>query len=158
MRTLLAAVTFVTLAGTVAGQSLETPATYANARFGYTIAYPANLFRAEPEAENGDGRKFRARHGAANFSVWAGYNALEQTPAEIAAEAGAACLHQPPVYRIVKAMLVAVSCETADGIFYRKTLIRGDVLTSFEMTYPASERARWDSVLAKISGSLTAAQ
>ena len=139
-------------------QNLESPVTYHNARYGYAISYPADLFKAEPEAVNGDGRKFHALKGGANFAVWAGYNSLQQTPAGIADEASADCLSKSAPYRVAKASLVAVSCETKDGIFYRKTLIRGDVLTSLEMTYPPGERATWDPVVTQISASLTAAK
>ena len=30
---------------------------YNNVRFGYSVCYPGNLLTAQPEADNGDGRK-----------------------------------------------------------------------------------------------------
>jgi len=141
-----------------AAQNLTAPATYHNARFGYSISYPADLFAAEPESANGDGRRFHALDGGAHFAVWASYNSLQQTPTDIAAEAASGCLASSSPYRVMKVTLVAVSCETKDGIYYHKTLIRGDVLTSFDMTYPAVERSRWDPIVAQISASLVAAK
>jgi hypothetical protein len=132
---------------------------YVNARFGYSIAYPAALFVAEPEAENGDGRAFHARRGGARFLVWGGFNSLDQTPGDIAAQAEDSCRRRPAAYRVVKPRLIAVSCETRTGdIFYRKTLVDGDVLVSFQMTYPRRDRVLWDPVLARISGALKAAR
>lgn len=134
-------------------------ATYVNQRFGYSIRYPADLFVAVREADNGDGRAFHARRGGPRFLVWAAYNALGRTPADLAAEASRDCPRHRADYRVVKPRLVAVSCVGGDGrVIYQKTLIRGDVLTTFRMTYPSAERSRWDAVLAQISGSLTAGQ
>ena len=118
---------------------------YTNSRFGYSITYPDGLFTPQPEAENGDGRHFLA-HGA-DLAVWGGYNALNQSPADIAGETLANCTGATAPYKLVKPTVVVVSCLTKGGVVYRKTYIRGDVLTSFELTYPAAERARWDAVI-----------
>jgi hypothetical protein len=152
------ALTLMLLPLAAVAQSVDSPAVYHNARYGYWISYPADLFEAEPESSDGDGRRFHALRGGAYFVVWASYNSLQQTPADIAAEASQDCLPKSAPYRVMKVTLVAVSCEAKNGIYYRKTLIRGDVLTSFEMTYPSEERAVWDPVVTKISGSLTAAK
>jgi hypothetical protein len=157
-RQLLPVMALMLVASAALAQSVDTPATYHNARFGYSISYPADLFQAEPESQNSDGRRFHAPNGGAHFAVWASYNSLQQTPTDIAADAASGCLPKSAPYRVMKVTLVAVSCETKDGIYYRKTLIRGDVLTSFDMTYPASERTTWDPVVAKMSASLTAAK
>ena len=118
---------------------------YTNSRFGYSITYPDGLFTPQPEAENGDGRHFLA-HGA-DLAVWGGYNALNESPGDIAGETLSKCAGTAAPYKLVKPTVVVVSCLTKDGVVYRKTYIRGDVLTSFELTYPAAERARWDAVI-----------
>jgi hypothetical protein len=123
---------------------------YANARYGYTLDYPAGLFAPQPEAENGDGRHFKALSGGADLAVWGAYNAADQSANDIAAETTADCTGGAAPYRLVKPTVIVVSCQTADGIVYRKTYIRGDVLTSFELTYPASERTRWDALVSKL--------
>jgi hypothetical protein len=53
--------------------------TYTNARFGYSIEVPNDL-TAQPEAQNGDGRRFT---GSYVLTVYASNNILEQTPAQI---------------------------------------------------------------------------
>jgi hypothetical protein len=134
--------------------ALTTPAladSYGNARFGYTIDYPAGLFAPQPEAENGDGRHFTALHGGADLAVWGGYNANDQSPDDIATTAAGDCVSAPKPYRLVKPTVVVVSCATANGVLYHKTYIRGDVLTTFELTYPAAEKARWDAVVGKLT-------
>ncbi len=127
---------------------------YTNARFGYSISYPAGLLRAMPEAENGDGRVFRARHGRAEARVWGAYNALEHTPAQIADEIAVDCLNRATAYRVVRHGMVAVSCLTVEGIIYQKTLIRGHRLMGFSMVYSAGERRTWDPVVARMAATM----
>lgn len=52
---------------------------YRNARFGTTIAYPAERFIAQPPPENDDGRRFVSPDGTVQFIVYAGHNVLGQT-------------------------------------------------------------------------------
>ncbi|MBU4529572.1 MAG: SH3 domain-containing protein [Hoeflea sp.] len=60
-----------------------TLAIYQNARFGTVISYPASLWTALPESENGDGRRFESLDGTAEITVYAGHNALERTVPEL---------------------------------------------------------------------------
>lgn len=57
----------------------ENWAFYRNARFGTTIAYPAERFIAQPPPENDDGRRFVSPDGTVQFIVYAGHNVLGQT-------------------------------------------------------------------------------
>ncbi|HUO88259.1 MAG TPA: hypothetical protein VMU08_03720 [Rhizomicrobium sp.] len=141
------------LAATLVSATALAPAladSYTNARFGYTLTYPAGVFAPQPEAENGDGRHFTALHGAADLAVWGAYNALDQSASDIANGVASNCAPAPQPYRLIKPTVVVVSCSTANGILYHKTYIRGDVLTSFELTYPASDKVRWDAVAGKL--------
>jgi len=123
---------------------------YGNARYGYLLDYPAGLFAPQPEADSGDGRHFTALKGGADLAVWANYNAQEDSPSAIADTAAGDCLASPAPYRVVRATLVVVSCRTAKGILYHKTLISDDLLATFELTYPQAERARWDAVVPRL--------
>jgi hypothetical protein len=155
MRPLLLALVLGALAGAPASGGSDL-ATYANSRFGYTIEYRADLLLPQPEAENGDGRAFHAKTGKAQILVYGGYNALEQSAADMAHEAEKDCASRPAQYRVVKPGLVAISCKARAGILYQKTLIRGDTLTTMRATYPENERKLWDSVIAAMSRSLAA--
>jgi len=55
-------------------------ATYANARYGYSIAYPDDLLTPGKEADDGDGLAFSAKTGGARVAVWGRYNATDDTP------------------------------------------------------------------------------
>ncbi len=132
-------------------------ATYANVRFGYSVGYPAELLIPEPEADNGDGRKFHARHGTATMLVWGSYNADKQSPEEIARAYESDCSAGQVNYKVAKSQLVAFSCTTPAGhVIYQKTLIHGDVLTTVRFEYPVGERTIWDPVVQQVSGSLRA--
>ena len=50
---------------------------YANARYGTSIDYPADLFTAQPAPENGDGRSFAGPQGKVSFMVYGSYNVME---------------------------------------------------------------------------------
>ena len=144
----------------MAGAAPAADAVYVNARFGYELSYPTDRLVAQPEASNGDGRRFRARDGSAEMAVWGGYNALEQSPAALArAVVDTDCGGRTPALRVARADLVAVSCLKADGrIVYQKTLIHSDVLTTLRFDYPAAERATWDPVVKRVSASMKQAK
>ncbi len=138
-----------------AGSGLES---YANARFGYTVEYPAALLAPQPEAENGDGRAFNAKNGKAQILVYGGYNALNESPAALATRAAGDCVGHHAQYRVAKPTLMAISCMTGAGdILYQKTMIAGDTLTTLRAIYPASERKLWDGVVAQMARSLAPA-
>jgi hypothetical protein len=132
-------------------------ATYVNVRYGYAVDYPADLLIAEPEADAGDGRMFHAHQGTAKMSVWAEWkmDGLDQSPEDIAREAGSHCAAGRVAYKVVKPRLVALSCVTAEGrATYQKTLIGKAALTTVTFDYPATERRRWDPVVASIAASM----
>ncbi len=132
-------------------------ADYANARYGYFVSYPANLLVAEREADSGDGRKFHAKRGTAKMAVWAEWkmDELDQSPDHIAREAASDCDGGKVAYKVVKPKLVALSCVTPKGrVHYQKTLIGKDAVTTLTFEYAASEKARWDPVVARVSTSL----
>jgi hypothetical protein len=156
MRQLFFPLAFAALAS-MSGSAAATTESYANSRFGYTVEYPADLLVPQGEPENGDGQAFDAKKGAAKILVYGSYNALNESPAELAQRAETDCTGHRAQYRVVKPSLVAVSCTTADGIIYQKTLIRGDTLTTLRATYPVGERKVWDGVVTRMSRSLAAA-
>ncbi len=130
---------------------------YVNARFGYSIDYPADFLSPEREADNGDGRAFHARHGAGKVLVWGSYRDedSEATPAAIAQLNESDCAPGKITYEVAKPKLVAFSCMSrAGGIIYQKTLVGRDVLRSVRFDYPDSERAAWEPVVKQVAGSL----
>jgi hypothetical protein len=124
--------------------------TYVNPRFGFRIDYPAEL-RQQPEPENGDGRRFVSADGQTTLSAYAGYNALDGGL---------------PAYRRIsrqgwQEQHAALSLDQLTGggtgfvlsgrlqgqIFYQKTVLKSDVLTTFTWQYPAARKAAMDAVI-----------
>ena len=134
--------------------------TYQNARFGYSVRYPADLLAPLPEAANGDGRHFRPRRGHADVAVWAGY-AADETLRALANAAERDCAGGHASYKVLRDRNVppfmALSCVKPGGeVLYAKALRCKDVITQIQLTYPATEKAAWDPVVAKMSASLGA--
>ncbi|MCP1119201.1 hypothetical protein JOE11_001798 [Robbsia andropogonis] len=131
-------------------------ATYANARYGYSIAYPDDLLTPGKEADDGDGLAFSAKTGGARVAVWGRYNATDDTPvALLQGEEEGACNGQPASYEVSKRDLVAFSCKTEDNeIVYEKMIIRDETLAVVSFTYPVAEQALWGPIITKMAGSL----
>ncbi|MBS0294834.1 MAG: hypothetical protein JSR45_00895 [Proteobacteria bacterium] len=128
---------------------------YGNARFGYLVSYPDKLLAPEQEADNGDGRRFHARHGSASMSVWGGWLTEGETPSSIAREYMGACAGGTVTYKVVKRSLEAFSCITARGrVLYHKTTVRRGARATLEFDYPRAERAIWDPVVKRVAASL----
>ena len=76
---LRAAAALVWLTAAVCGSAAgERWATYVNDRFGFSLAYPADLFVMQPPPENDDGRTLVAADGA-KILAFAGYNVANDT-------------------------------------------------------------------------------
>lgn len=138
------------LAGTLALASLAPPTykTYHNARFGYRIDYPAEL-RAQPEAGNGDGRRFVSADGQTVLSAYAGYNALDGGLAadrKIARESWQQKHATITLDQLTRTGYV-LSGQVKDRIFYEKTVLKRNTLTTFLWEYPAARKAAMDAVI-----------
>lgn len=151
-RCFLIALTVFVLAGIVSAAQTPTYKTYNNARFAYSILYPANLLKPQGEAENGDGQAFRSADGHALMRVWGGYNAnnesLRAVYDQAVSEWGAGVS-----YKVIKPDWFVVSALVNGKIHYRKTMLRKDVLKTFEIEYDESQKANYDSVTARIAKS-----
>jgi hypothetical protein len=154
-RTCLALVTLLALAPAAAAQTRW--ATYANARFGTTADYPADLFsKRDPEPENGDGIRLHTADDRATLTIYGHYNSDNDTPANyydsIVDKTGV-------TYRHITRTSYVASGQRGGDIFYERCNFRpGDRATvdCFALTYPARERKTWDPIVARISRSLRA--
>lgn len=144
----------VLLAGVPAMASEHNWNVYANARFGYSICYPADLLSAQPEAANGDGRVFSGRSGA-ELRVWGGYNVLEQDADAIIRDL--ADTDAAVSYRRTAKGWALVSGHKNGDVFYAKVLLERnttndiDTIRAFRLTYPAGEAETYDTVAARLA-------
>ena len=138
------------LSGALALTALVPPVykTYHNQRFGYRIDYPADL-RAQPEAGNGDGRRFVSADGQTTLSAYAGYNALDGGLAanrKIARESWQEKHATLTLDQLTRTGYV-LSGQVKNRIFYEKTVLKSNTLTTFLWEYPASRKAAMDVVI-----------
>lgn len=124
--------------------------TYHNQRFGYRIDYPAEL-RPQPEPENGDGRRFVSADGLTTLTAYAGYNALDGGLAAARQIARQGWQEQRATLSLDqltgKGTGYVLSGTMKGSIFYQKTVLRDDVLTTFIWQYPAARKAAMDAVI-----------
>lgn len=139
--------------------------TYANARFGYSVALPMGLYKMRPPPENDDGRTFISHDGRSLITVFGGHNALGLTPQQYAA-----FLRRDPgfgrvTYEVVKKDWLVLSgyrpspfSDSPDEqIFYVRVMFNEDrsSFSSFDITYPQGDRQRFDRIVTHMSETLT---
>jgi len=138
------------LAGALVLSSLAPPAykTYHNQRFSYRIDYPAD-FRPQPEPDNGDGRRFVSPDGQVVLTTYAGYNALDGGLAEDRqlARQGWQEKHATLTLDQLTRTGYVLSGQVRGRIFYEKTVLKGNTLTTFLWEYPAARKATLDAVI-----------
>jgi hypothetical protein len=129
--------------------------TYANARFKYSVSYPASLLIPQGEAPNGDGQVFRSRDGRAEMRVFGRYNVQNETlrSAFNSAVAGEDSSGRAVTYKLIKGHFYAISGRQKGKIFYEKTMLKGDTFKTFTIEYDESESATYDSITARIARS-----
>src|SRR5262249_34542702 len=132
----------------------QTPAyhTYSNARFAYSISYPANLLAPQGEAENGDGQAFRSKDGGAEMRVWGQYNVNNET-LRVAFDKAVSEWGKGVSYKVMRPGWFVVTALVDGKIHYRKTMLRRDVFKTFEIEYHESQKATYDPVTARVSKS-----
>lgn len=123
--------------------------TYSNARYGFSIAYPVGLLIPQGEPDNGDGQKFVSRDGRASLTAF-GSHRLDRSLQD---EFQSAQENRSVTYKVLKRNMFVVSGTENGKIFYRKTLLRGDVFKTFIIEYDEQERARFDAITTRVASS-----
>jgi hypothetical protein len=128
---------------------------YHNDRFGTTADIPA-AWRMQPPPENDDGRIFVSPDGRGEIIVngnCAGVVDPDELGYRLRPSEG-----ETIAYKQRKGDWAVVSGTKGDRIFYRKTLLScgGEIANNFSIQYPASEKSRYDSVVAHVEAPLKA--
>ena len=122
----------------------ESYRTYQNARFGYSIVYPSGMLIPQPEADNGDGRKFRSRDGRITLT-----QEFEHARAAWKTDGARVTLSK------LGSQFFALSGFIDDHIFYEKTVFYGDTFCTMIWEYPQSDRQRLDGPVTRSFASFT---
>ncbi len=126
---------------------------YRNDRFGATADVPAG-WRMGEAPENDDGRAFSSPDGSARIIVSGSFVVLpmeEEFALRLKPDAG-----ETVEYKQRGRDWLVVSGHKGDRIFYRKSVLScgGTVWNSVSLDYPAARKAAFDSIVARVSGSL----
>jgi hypothetical protein len=126
--------------------------TYANARFKYSISYPADLLIPQGEAENGDGQIFKEKGGSSvEMRVYGGYNVSNET---LRSRYDELIRNWNNVtYKVLRRDWFVVSAMVNGKIHYQKTILRGDVFKTFEIEYDAVRGSTYNDVTDRIAKS-----
>lgn len=122
--------------------------TYHNGRFGFRIDYPASL-QPQPEADNGDGRRFVSADGQTTLTAYAGYDVLDGGLAQYRQLARRHWQEKKAVLVLDQKLTTGfvLSGKVGPTIFYEKTVLKAGTLTTFVWQYPAARKAAMDAVI-----------
>ena len=127
--------------------------TYANARFKYSISYPADLLIPQGEADNGDGQVFREKSSSSvEMRVYGGYNVSNETLRSRYAELTRKW-NNGITYKVIRRDWFVVSAMVNGKIHYQKTILRGDIFKTFEIEYDAVRGSTYNDVTDRIARS-----
>jgi hypothetical protein len=120
---------------------------------GANVDLPMTIFSKDAgQPESGYGRRFLTADGRANLTVQSVPNKANDSPAAFLAKM------RPPsdiVYRRVTPNYFVVSSFRKDKIWYDRCNFAGRFMNCVLINYPAAEKRQWDSVVARISDTLT---
>lgn len=150
--TLLASV-FPALCPALAGAQEKGWQRYVIAETGANVDLPTAIFSNNAgKSDTGYGTRFLTADGRANLTVRSVRNDSNDTPATFLAKM------RPPrdiVYRRVTPNFFVVSSIRNGLIWYNRCNFSGPSVTCVLINYPATEKKAWDSVVTRISRSLS---
>ena len=134
---------------------------YHNARWNFTIPYPADLLVPQGESANGDGQEFVSKDRLISMRISGIYNTLEETLDELysAESRESSRTNQVITYRVRKNNWFVLSGDIIDDqgkseIFYKKTILTNGVIIHFEMRYDKAHKMSIDPIVGRIIQSL----
>ena len=127
---------------------------YTNDRYGTYAKVPPG-FEMQPPPGNDDGRTFKAPDGAV-LRVFAEANAFDDTPSSYAERRLGYGGIDKVAYRKATKTWAVVSGTHGSQIVYEKYLFKDDIIHQLTIEYPASLRAHYDPIVARLAASLKA--
>ena len=128
------------------GNAAERWETYVNARYAFSICYPADVLTPQGEAENGDGQRFKSSDGAV-FSAY-GSNYTDYTiKREIDSLSPVST-----TYTLSKRNVHVVSGHTGTKIVYIRLIDMNVYRLFLNAEYDVGLKQKYDQVIARMSG------
>lgn len=143
----------VAVAAVQTGSAQSNYKIYTNARFKYSISYPADLLVPQGESENGDGQVFREKsNSSVEMRVYGGYNALNETLRSRYEDLNRKWSNGV-TYKVIRHDWFVVSAMVNGKIHYQKTFLRGDTFKTFEIEYDAVRGSEYNDVTDRVAKS-----
>ena len=120
---------------------------------GATTEIPTTIFSEDGgKPKEGYGKRFETSDKRANLTVQSVSNDAGYSPGEFLARK-----NPPPgiVYKRVTPRFFVVSSVRGDKIWYDRCNFVGSIVNCVLINYPAAEKRQWDSIVTRISYSLT---
>jgi hypothetical protein len=133
--------------------------TYSNARYGFSLQYPRDIFAVERSTEAGDGQLFVAKNGDARLLVGTLTNDTGFTPLSYQTYVAQNSYADYRIsYRRLGGSWFALSGEGNGKIFYEKAMFScaGRRINSFAVIYPSDQRAVFDRIVERVEDSFRA--
>lgn len=128
---------------------------YTNHKYGFAVAWPKAYLSPQGESDDGGGQVFSIPDGRATLTAWAMYNdVIGQSLKELFVE-GAAQEGLNLSYQHLGKDFFVISGMKDRKIFYRKTVIAGDIQASFEFSYDPSLKEAFDPIVKDVAASFT---
>ena len=131
---------------------------YGNARFGFFVEIPAAFTVADPEPENGDGRRFHTVDQIAELGVSGGWITEDNFEAEIELSKS---FEVKDGWKLTYESKVSAASVTYSGqkgarIFYKRVITScvGQAHASYRLEYPAADKAKYDAAIKVLNASL----
>jgi hypothetical protein len=128
---------------------------YNDDKIGVAVDLPQNLFTIDRgPTKNLKGRTFARADGLADVSLYSIPKYAGETP-KVFLEKRFQLPTRSVVYRRVTGRIVAVSGLRQDKIWYARCNFGSALVNCVALNYPSSEKRRWDSVVTRISNTLS---
>ena len=127
---------------------------YCNARFGFCVSYPST-FKAQGESDNGDGQEFISADGKSSLLVYRdGREAIYESEAECRSQSYLSDITSDETkqvtYKKKGENFYVVSGFQGSMIFYQKTIFTEQGMMTAILTYPSTQKAKYDGYCAKL--------
>jgi hypothetical protein len=150
LRALTIVVGLISLLGSSAARAAHDWVPYVNARFGFSLRYPANLFEPERRSEAGDGQVFAGIRGRGRLLVGALENSDGQTVGSYMNMIRQESYAEYKVdYAPLGATWFVLSGQNDRDVFYEKVIFScsGRIINSFALIYPIESKREFDPIV-----------
>ncbi len=136
--------------------------TYSNARYGFSVDYPLDVFDIQKAADNGDGITMETNDRDVEFRAYGFSNGDKLSLKEVQTIILEDSTTRDVTYKRIKNNWIVISGYEMEGerrmIFYQRLAANSNLrsFSAFEIIYPESERAIYDPMLKHLSLSLKA--